>query len=518
MKLSIIIPVYNEEKTLETLLSQVENAQIDCEKEIILVDDFSKDGTRDILKKYQDKHVVYYRSSNGGKGSAVRDGLKIATGDYCIIQDADLEYDPSEINSLLKLVDEDHRTVVFGSRNLHHEKREGFILSRLGVWVITKMTNVLYGLGLTDIWTCYKLFPSHKKDLFVGGQFDSEILFTLDLAHRGMVFKEAPISHNPRSIEEGKKIRYRDGFKAIFVILSHKLLHLKKEEKRKPHDTSGIYACPTCKGDLSLSQNELLCSVCGSYKIDKEGRPLLIENDTLNLYTEKHESGINWLKSFLKQFPKIYYSIWHLFCPVMMLVNGPRKILKDLEKGSLVVDVGSGPERLHSKFINLDIYHFPEVDIVGDATAIPIRDGSIDAAVSESLIEHVPDAQKVIDEMIRIVKPGGLIYVSAPFMHPYHASPDDFNRWTISGLKYLCRGAEVIEVGVRSGPWSTLLMFMAYWLGVIFSFGSRKLAPFLAHIFMLILGPLKYLDYFFMKIPGSDAVATHLYIIARKNN
>jgi ubiquinone/menaquinone biosynthesis C-methylase UbiE len=128
----------------------------------------------------------------------------------------------------------------------------------------------------------------------------------------------------------------------------------------------------------------------------------------------------------------------------------------------------------------------------------------------------VPDAHLVAREMVRVVKSGGYIYVSAPFMHPYHASPDDFNRWTISGLKHMFSDLEIMESGVRSGPWSTFLMFMAYWLGVIFSFGSKKLSPFFAHIFMLVLGPLKYLDYIFIYMPGSDAVATHLYILGRK--
>src|SRR3989344_2135155 len=200
----------------------------------------------------------------------------------------------------------------------------------------------------------------------------------------------------------------------------------------------------------------------------------------------------------------------------MMLVNGPRMVLKKVPKNSIVIDVGSGPERLAKEFINLDIFPFPEVDIVANATQLPFRDNSVDGAVSESLFEHVPDASLVAKEMIRVLKPGGFIYVSAPFIHPYHASPDDFNRWTISGLKHMFHDLEIIKTGVRSGPWSAILLFMAYWLGVIFSFGAKRVDPFLAHIFMLVFGPLKYLDYFFIKIPGSEAVATHLYILGRK--
>ncbi len=273
--------------------------------------------------------------------------------------------------------------------------------------------------------------------------------------------------------------------------------------------------CPICKGKLKKT-DKYTCATHGDFDIDVDGRPILIEQKIYIKNSNQHESGVNWLKSFLKRWPKVYYGVWHVFCPVMMLVNGPRMILKNVKPDATILDIGSGPERLGKEFTNIDVYPFPEVDIVANAEELPFPDNSVDGAVSESVFEHVPDAHKVAKEMVRIVKPGGYIYVSAPFIHPYHASPDDFNRWTISGLKYMFPELEIVESGVRSGPWSAFLMFLAYWLGVIFSFGSRKAAPFLAHVFMLVLGPLKYPDYFFMKMPGAEAVAAHLYILGRK--
>ena len=298
--------------------------------------------------------------------------------------------------------------------------------------------------------------------------------------------------------------------------MKDKLLNIRKVKIYITGDHSDIICCPFCKKDLEKRDDKYFCASDGSFDIDESNRPVLINKNIFKYNTNKHESGVNWLKSFLKQFPKLYYSIWHVFCPVMMLVNGPRMILKYVKSGSKVIDVGSGPERLGREFINVDVFPFPEVDIVASATELPFRDNSIDGAVSESVFEHVSDASMFAKEMIRVVKPGGFIYVSAPFIHPYHASPDDFNRWTISGLKHLFPGLEIVKSGVRSGPWSAFLMFLAYWLGVIFAFGSVRLAPFLAHVFMLVLGPLKYLDYFFMKMPGSDAVAAHLYILGKK--
>jgi len=386
----------------------------------------------------------------------------------------------------------------------------------MGVWFITKLINLFYGQNLTDVWTCYKVFPREAKEHFVAGGYEAELLFTAALARNGYEIVEAPISHEPRDAKAGKKIRYRDGFRAIRAILADKLLNLKKPEVRYAADHSKIVCCPFCRNDLSKSGEAYGCETHGLFEVDESKRPILIKKEVYEKNSGQHESGINWLKSFFKQFPKLYYSIWHVVCPVMMLVNGPRMVSDRLGPGSLIADIGSGPERLGPEFVNVDVFPFPEVDIVADATRLPFKDGALDGAVSESLFEHVPDAGLVAKEMTRVVKPGGLVYVSAPFIHPYHASPDDFNRWTISGLKHLFPELEIVECGVRSGPWSALLMFLAYWLGVIFSFGARQVAPFLAHMFMIILGPFKYLDYFFMKIPGSEAVATHLYILGRK--
>lgn len=517
MKLSVVIPAYNEEATLKTLIDSVLNVPFSSwEKEIVVVDDASTDNTPHILKTYGGRIKFVRQEKNGGKGTAVLRGLQEATGDYIIIQDADLEYNPKEIPQFLAVISKGESKVVYGSRNLHHVKREGFYFQRFGVWMITKIINGLYGAQLTDVWTCYKLFPAQAKKHFVAGRFEAELLFTTALLREGHAIVEVPISHTPRDAGAGKKIRYRDGFRAIQLLFADKLLNLRKPQIRETADHSRIICCPFCKEDLMKSDKGLICKTHGHFTVDESRRPILIEKHVYEHNSNQHESGVNWLKSFFKQFPKIYYSIWHVFCPVMMLVNGPRMVLNKVEKGSRVIDVGSGPERLGKEFINVDIFPFPEVDIVSDATKLPFKDNTIDAAVSESLFEHVPDAHLVAREMVRVVKPGGYVYVSAPFMHPFHASPDDFNRWTISGLKHMFRDLEIVESGVRSGPWSTFLMFLAYWLGVIFSFGSKKIAPFLAHIFMLVLGPLKYLDYIFIHMPGSDAVATHLYVLGRK--
>jgi SAM-dependent methyltransferase len=322
----------------------------------------------------------------------------------------------------------------------------------------------------------------------------------------------------------GVNARYRMSVNPfILAFAGYGVLSLLKREKGsdtyRAKDTSKLVACPCCFGILVRSERGLTCGAHGTFFIDNSNRPILIESNVYQKNSDEHASGVNWLKSYLKRYPKLYYTIWHVFCPVLMVQNGPRKILRLLRPGSVVLDVGSGPERIGEECINVDMFPFPQVDVVADAAALPFRTGSIDGVVSESLMEHVSHPRVVAMEMMRVLRPGGLLYVSAPFIHPYHASPDDFNRWTMSGLRELFSGdLEIVESGVRSGPWSAFLMFLAYWLGVICTFGNRKLAPFFAHFFMLVLGPLKYPDLLFAKMPGAETVAAHLYLIGRKKD
>ena len=225
---SIIIPCYNEERTVGELLDRIRAASLPSgwEREIIIVDDGSKDSTRNILKRYEKEAHIILCEKNEGKGAAVRRGLGSATGEYVLIQDADLEYNPADIANLLSVIDSGTADVVYGSRNLDPRTRRGALIPRAGVWFITKLINVLYGLSLTDVWTCYKLFPREAATDFVAGRFESELLFTAMLARRRYRFIEVPISYTPRAVTEGKKIRYRDGIQAIILIVLDWLRHL----------------------------------------------------------------------------------------------------------------------------------------------------------------------------------------------------------------------------------------------------------------------------------------------------
>lgn len=517
-RLSIIIPIYNEERTLAELVQRVFDVAIPgWEIEVVTVDDASTDKTPAILRSFGNRIKTVRHAKNQGKGGAVKTGLELATGDFIAIQDADLEYNPLEIAALAEHAG-DNKTIVYGSRNLHPEKRRGFFVQRYGTWVTTVLVNWLYGAHMTDVWTCYKVFPASSKRLYAPGRFESDIIFLVRTLRAGYRIIERPVSHAPRAAAEGKKIRYRDGVRGIWEILKDRLGHLRKESELTIRDASLLLCDPVEHKPLKRENGFLVAANGTRYLVDDAGRPYLMKEVSLENFREEHQSGINWLKSFFKQFPLLYYSLWHFFCPVLMLVNGPKnKMRKYVPHGTSIIDVGSGPRRFGDEYVNLDIFPFPEVDIIADGVALPFQDNSIPAIVSESVLEHVANPNAVAAEMIRVLKPGGFLYVSIPFIHPFHASPDDFNRWSKSGLKQLFRELEIVEQGVRSGPVSALLMFLAYWFGIILSFGSEKTAPFITHFLMLFMGPLKFFDFLFYWIPGTDVVACHLFIVAKKN-
>jgi len=224
MKLSVIIPVYNEKNTIEKLLDKV--LAVPLEKEVILVDDCSKDGSREILKNMNRSGVVtVFHDVNKGKGAAIRTGLQYVTGDVIVIQDADLEYDPNEYLKLIEPIKSGHADVVYGSR--FSGKTEKMSLSHyLGNKALTIATNVLYGTKLTDMETCYKMVkaPIFKAMKLRANRFDFEPEITAKLLKNGKRIIEIPISYEGRHWTEGKKITWKDGIAALWSIIKYRFV------------------------------------------------------------------------------------------------------------------------------------------------------------------------------------------------------------------------------------------------------------------------------------------------------
>ncbi|MCK4633092.1 MAG: glycosyltransferase family 2 protein [candidate division Zixibacteria bacterium] len=227
MKLSVIIPVYNEVSTIEEILRRVKASPVD-DMEVILIDDFSTDGTRELLRDKIEATVdkVVYLERNSGKGTACRAGFAVATGDIIIIQDADLEYNPNEYPSLIEPILSDRADVVYGSRFMgsgSHPVVEFW--HRFGNRVITHVSNMFTDLGMSDVETCYKVFRRDVLDQIELKEkrfaFDPEI--TAKMSKLNVRVWEVPITYYRRSYAEGKKIGLRDAVRAIYAIIRYNL-------------------------------------------------------------------------------------------------------------------------------------------------------------------------------------------------------------------------------------------------------------------------------------------------------
>lgn len=221
-RLSVVIPVYNEIRTLEALLERVMAVDVGMEKEIVIVDDCSTDGSREFLQRLEEKRPpgmrFAYHPTNRGKGAALRTGFAQVSGDLVLIQDADLEYDPNDYPRLLEPLLEGRADVVYGSRFL---RRSGGNWHTFGNRLLTWLSNLLTGSRLTDMETCYKVFPTAllKTIPLRSDRFGFEPEITAKLAKRRARLVEVPISYNPRRFSEGKKINWKDGIAALYHIV-----------------------------------------------------------------------------------------------------------------------------------------------------------------------------------------------------------------------------------------------------------------------------------------------------------
>jgi len=250
----------------------------------------------------------------------------------------------------------------------------------------------------------------------------------------------------------------------------------------------------------------------------KNGIPTFISEEFEKYMTQQRSGLLNKFKTALRHFPLAYIWLAKIFGPVCFTGLSARKFLRRFDQSHIVVNLGAGVHRYGKSIINVDIFPYVGVDIVADALATPFPTNSIDGLVCEYLLEHVPDPSRIIQEILRVLKPGGFAYIAIPFMYPFHDSPNDYYRWSEEGLRQLCRNAKVVQHGIRCGPTSALVAQITTWLAIVFSFGSKTLYSAFSILFLLLTFPFKYFDLILQFFPTSSYGAACCYIVICKQN
>ena len=284
-----------------------------------------------------------------------------------------------------------------------------------------------------------------------------------------------------------------------------------------------ILICPKCRAEhLLCAPTKLTCNRCSAeYPIQNSAFYFTSPHDgTIKKYEAEAGQFVNRLKSLVKKWPALFVFLTYAIGSVSYFGQKPKQTIEKLygEKAEekIIVNVGSGITEVHPEVINLDIFPFKNVDIVADAASLPFKDASVDMLISESTIEHTPNAESAIREMRRVVKPGGFVYISIPFIMPFHASPNDYSRLTHEGLKQKFYDFTPIKIGALGGPASALVTFLMYFLALPFSVISEAAYNLATYFFMVILSPLRIFDLLFNLFPRSIEVSAFIYFIGEK--
>ncbi|MFH1309454.1 MAG: class I SAM-dependent methyltransferase [Candidatus Omnitrophota bacterium] len=235
-------------------------------------------------------------------------------------------------------------------------------------------------------------------------------------------------------------------------------------------------------------------------------------------YSEKNvEDGVDSFKHFLKKYKKLYRILKVMISPVCFDNSLGRFINKEIgNQEGCFINLGSGNERIHEKVVNFDIFGYDEVDIICDICSLPIEDNSVDVVFNLSVLEHVPFPQKVVSEIWRVLKPGGLVFSDVPFVMGFHASPYDYSRWTAVGIKKLYAKYDILDFKVNGGPTSAFLWIFQEWFAMLLSFGIKALYL-LLHIFIMCLTfPIKFIDIILRYHPMAENIAASYILIGRK--
>ncbi|TAL49393.1 class I SAM-dependent methyltransferase [Patescibacteria group bacterium] len=271
--------------------------------------------------------------------------------------------------------------------------------------------------------------------------------------------------------------------------------------------------CPKCRRSLRYKEGNFTCLSCGSIF------PINTQNPCVRFvgasYSEE-KKDISNIRDYFKKWPKFYYFIATVFGPLWRSGLGTEEFLQVHGGKGIVLNIGSGPKVIGSTVINLDLFPYRGVSVVADALNLPFKDNSVEAVVCTEILEHLKDPEVAVSEINRVLTKSGSVYVSVPFLFPFHSSPSDFRRWTHGGLRNLFADFETIEIGVYAGPFSALTVWCSYLFASLFSFGSASLYWFLMNLSMFVFFPIKLFDFIASRLPFAINSSAELYVIARK--
>lgn len=276
--------------------------------------------------------------------------------------------------------------------------------------------------------------------------------------------------------------------------------------------------CSVCQGRLTDRETSLACENCGKTYPIVNGAVVFEQATEEKVGADIGDPLIYRLKSYFKRYQNLYYVLVRIAGALFVGQKTGFQAFKDLPTGSVILNLGSGPKVLSESIINVDAFPFQGVTVCADALRLPFRDGSVDAVMCECVLEHVTDPVAVVREVERILKVDGLIYVSIPFMDAYHSAPDDYYRWTTSGLRQMLKRFDERELRIAFGPTSTMISGLANWIGIVLSFGNKTLYQLITLMFMVLLSPLKLLDYLLRYYPYATNASVGYYFIGAKKS
>ena len=278
-----------------------------------------------------------------------------------------------------------------------------------------------------------------------------------------------------------------------------------------------ILICPNCRNNelnINYSLSRISCSFCNKEYVINKNKIYFIE------YAENEEFDfLNKIKSKFKKYSNFYKFVIKIISPVYFNNNHLKSFIKNFINDDIVaINIGSGNTDLHNKITNIDMFKYDNVDMTADLLNLPIKENSIDIIINIAVLEHVPFPDAAIKDFFRILKKGGMMYCYFPFIQGFHASPNDFSRRTIEGLKVLCKDFDILEIKDVTGPTSGFLWVFQEYLAILLSFGIKQLYFFLLFLIMILTFPIKFLDILLVKHSMAKNISSGFVVIAKKDS